>query len=60
MFYGKILIIVAFTVAVLGCTNEGTSQKKATFGHWVDRGSSTFTHRFQCVDEFPPHQNKEC
>ena len=59
MSYGKI-IIVAFTFAILGCTTEGTSKTKATYGHWIYRGSSTFNQVFQCVEEFEPHQNKEC
>ena len=59
MFYAKI-IIVAFTFAILGCTTEGTSKTKGTYGHWIYRGSSTFNQVFQCVEEFEPHQNKEC
>ena len=59
MFYGKI-IIVAFTFAILGCTTEGTSKTKGTYGHWIYRGSSTFNQVFQCVEEFAPHKNKEC
>jgi len=58
--YGKVLIIVAFTFAILGCTTEGTSKTKGTYGHWIYRGSSTFNQVFQCVEEFAPHKNKEC
>jgi hypothetical protein len=58
MFYGKIIIIMAFTVTVFGCT--GTSKKEGLYGHWIYRGSSTFKQVFQCVDKFEPHQNHEC
>ena len=57
MTYGKIIIIVAFTVTVFGCT--GTT-KEGLYGHWIFRGSSTFKQVFQCVDKYEPHQNKEC
>ena len=60
MSYGKILIIVAYTIAILGCTTEGTSKSKAKYGHWIYRGSSTFNQIFQCVDKFKPHQDKKC
>ena len=48
------------TLVLIGCTTEGTSKTKATYGHWIYRGSSTFNQVFQCVEEFEPHQNKEC
>ena len=60
MSYGKIIIIVAFTFAILGCTTEGTSTKKGRFGHWIYSGSSTFPQVFQCVETFKPHKNTEC
>ena len=60
MSYGKILIIMAVTIAVLGCTTERTSKLEGKFGHWIYRGSSTFKPVFQCVEKFAPHQNKEC
>jgi hypothetical protein len=60
MSYGKILIFVAITFTVLGCTTEGTSNLEGKYGHWIYRGSSTFNQIFQCVDKFEPHQNKEC
>ena len=47
-------------LVLIGCTTEGTSKTKATYGHWIYRGSSTFNQVFQCVEEFAPHQNKEC
>ena len=60
MFYGKIIIIVAFTFTIFGCTTEGTSTSKTKYGHWKYKGSSTFPQIFQCVQEFKPHQNKQC
>ena len=60
MSYGKIIIIVASAVAILGCTTEGTSNLEGKYGHWKYRGSSTFPQIFQCVETFKPHQNKEC
>jgi len=60
MFYVKILIIMAFTFAILGCTTEGTGTSKTKYGHWKYKGSSTFPQVFQCVQEFKPHQNKQC
>ena len=60
MSYGKIIIIVASAVAILGCTTEGTSKPETKYGHWIYRGSSTFPQIFQCVDKFKPHQNQEC
>jgi hypothetical protein len=59
MSYGKIIIIVAFTFAILGCT-ERTSKLEGKYGHWKYKGSSTFPQVFQCVQEFKPHQNKQC
>ena len=60
MFYVKILIIMAFTFTILGCTTEGTSKLEGKYGHWKYKGSSTFPQVFQCVQEFKPHQNKQC
>jgi len=60
MSYGKILIIVAYTFAILGCTTERTNELEGKYGHWKYKGSSTFPQVFQCVQEFKPHQNKEC
>ena len=60
MSYGKILIIVACTIAILGCTTERTNELEGKYGHWKYKGSSTFPQVFQCVQEFKPHQNKEC
>ena len=60
MFYGKFLIVVLFTIIVLGCTNETTSTSKEKFGHWKYKGSSTFEQRFQCVQYFMPRQNINC
>ena len=60
MSYGKILIIVAFTFAILGCTPERTNDLEDKYGHWKYRGSSTFKQIFQCVDPFKPHQNQPC
>jgi len=57
MSYGKIIIIMAVTVTVFGCT--GTT-KEDRYGFWIYRGSSTFPQIFQCVDKFKPHQDKEC
>ena len=58
--YGKIIIIVAITFAIFGCTTEKTSKIEPKYGHWIYRGSSTFDQIFQCVEIFKPHQNKEC
>ena len=60
MSYGKIIIIVAYTFAILGCTTERTNELEGKYGHWKYRGSSTFPQIFQCVETFKPHQNKEC
>ena len=60
MSYGKIIIIVASAVAILGCTTERTNELEGKYGHWKYTGSSTFPQVFQCVQEFKPHQNKEC
>ena len=60
MFYGKFLIVLVFTITVLGCTNEKTSTSKEKFGHWKYKGSSTFEQRFQCVEKFMPRQNIQC
>ena len=60
MSYGKIIIIVASAVAILGCTTERTDDLKGKYGHWKFKGSSTFPQVFQCVETFKPHQNKEC
>ena len=60
IFYVKILIIVAFTITILGCTTKGTGTSKGRYGHWIYRGSSTFEQVFQCVQTFKPHQNTEC
>ena len=60
MSYGKILIIVACTITILGCTTERTSKLEGQYGHWKYKGSSTFPQVFQCVQEFKPHQNKQC
>ena len=58
--YGKIIIIMAITFAIFGCTTEKTSKTEPKFGHWIYRGSSTFDQIFQCVEIFKPHKNKEC
>jgi len=50
------LLMIAFIL--LSCSSKEIG--KATYGHWIYRGSSTFQQVFQCVEEFPPHQNKEC
>ena len=60
MSYGKILIIVAYTFAILGCTTERTNELEGKYGHWKYRGSSTFKQIFQCVDPFKPHQDQKC
>ena len=60
MFYGKILIIVACTITILGCTTERTNDLEGKYGHWKYRGSSTFPQIFQCVDRFKPHQDQPC
>ena len=60
MSYGKIIIIVASAVAILGCTTERKHELEGKYGHWKYRGSSTFPQVFQCVETFKPHQNKEC
>ena len=60
MSYGKIIIIVASAVAILGCTTEGTNDLEGKYGHWKYRGSSTFPQIFQCVDRFKPHQDEPC
>ena len=60
MSYGKIIIIVASTVAILGCTTERTNELEGKYGHWKYRGSSTFPQIFQCVDRFKPHQDEPC
>ena len=60
MFYGKILIIVACTITILGCTTERTNDLEGKYGHWKYRGSSTFPQIFQCVDKFKPHQDEPC
>ena len=52
--------LIMIALVLIGCTTEGTSKTKATYGHWIYRGSSTFNQVFQCVEEFEPHQNKEC
>jgi len=51
---------MAIAFAILGCTTEGTGTSKTKYGHWKFKGSSTFEQRFQCVQEFKPHQNKQC
>jgi len=58
--YGKIIIIMAITFAIFGCTTEETSKTEPKNGHWIYRGSSTFDQIFQCVELFKPHKNKEC
>ena len=60
MSYGKILIIVACTIAILGCTTERKHELEGKYGHWKYRGSSTFPQIFQCVDRFKPHQDEPC
>ena len=60
MSYGKIIIIVASAVAILGCTTERTNELEGKYGHWKYRGSSTFPQIFQCVDRFKPHQDEPC
>ena len=60
MSYGKIIIIVASTVAILGCTTKGTNDLEGKYGHGKYRGSSTFPQIFQCVDKFKPHQDQPC
>ena len=60
MSYGKILIIVACTITILGCTTERKHDLEGKYGHWIYSGSSTFPQVFQCVETFKPHQNKEC
>ena len=60
MSYGKIIIIVASAVAILGCTTERTNDLEGKYGHWKYTGSSTFKQIFQCVDKFKPHQDKQC
>ena len=60
MSYGKIIIIVAFTFAILGCTTERTNKLEGKYGHWIYSGSSTFPQIFQCVETFKPHKNTEC
>ena len=60
MSYGKITFIMAFTFAILGCTTERTNDLEGKYGHWKYKGSSTFPQVFQCVQEFKPHQNKQC
>ena len=48
-----------FVLILTGCsTSTATSTTK--FGHWVDRGSSTFPAIYQCVEAFKPYINKEC
>ena len=60
MSYGKIIIIVASAVAILGCTTERTNDLEGKYGYWKYRGSSTFPQIFQCVDRFKPHQDEPC
>ena len=60
MSYGKIIIIVASAIAILGCTTERTNDLEGKYGHWKYRGSSTFPQIFQCVDRFKPHQDEPC
>jgi len=43
-------------ILLTGCTVPADT----LFGHWMERGSSTFTNRFQCVEPFQPFKNKEC
>ena len=54
------IIIVALMVTMLGCASKGSGTKEAKYGHWKFKGSSTFPQIFQCVQEFKPHQNKQC
>ena len=48
------LLMIGFLIS--GCSTSST----ALYGHWIERGSSTFTNRFQCVETFAPFKNKEC
>jgi len=43
MSYGKIIIIVAVTFAIFGCTTEKTSKTEPKYGHWIYRGSFGFS-----------------
>ena len=52
------LLMILFLL--LSCSSKDGSSSKGLYGHWIERGSSTFTQFFQCVENFKPHQNKEC
>ena len=47
--------ILMFVLMLIGCSASTTK-----LGYWLDRGSSTFTGIYQCVEPFKPHQNIEC
>jgi len=51
------LVMIGFIL--LSCSSKDTNTK-SKYGHWIYRGSSTFQQVFQCVEEFEPHQDKEC
>ena len=51
--------LIMIALILIGCSSKGTSTERK-YGHWIYQGSSTFKPVFQCVDEFAPHQNREC
>ena len=53
---GRIIKLFIIVFMLMGCT----SIKEGKYGHWIFRGSSTFNQVFQCVEEYKPHQDKEC
>jgi len=52
------LLMILFLL--LSCSSKEAGSSKGLYGHWIERGSSTFTNRFQCVETFKPFRNKEC
>jgi len=52
------LLMIVFVL--LSCSSKGTDSRTGLYGHWMERGSSTFTSQFQCVEAFKPFRNKDC
>jgi len=52
------LLMIVFVL--LSCSSKDTDSRMGLYGHWMERGSSTFTNQFQCVEAFKPFRNKDC
>ena len=53
--YLMIVKLILIGGLICGCTASATK-----LGYWLDRGSSTFTGIYQCVEPFRPYKNIEC